>query len=74
MNTFFRWMKWIFDGKPMVTYNGFNCGCCGKWITQKIEIPEYKSCGRWWDTIDLCNRCANVKQDCTTTSKQGQIL
>lgn len=55
---FFSYLKWLRQGKPIITYGGFNCGCCGEWIYEKYTIPTYKSCGRWWDTWGLCDKCA----------------
>lgn len=54
MKYFLKWLKWILKGKPMITYPGYNCGCCGKWIEEEFSIPEYKSEGEYWDTIGLC--------------------
>ena len=44
---FFSYLKWLWKGKPVITYDGFNCGCCGEWIYEKYTIPTYKSAGRW---------------------------
>lgn len=42
----------------MLKYPGFHCGCCGKWVDEAFEIPEYQSADPWWDTWGLCNECA----------------
>ena len=52
-----NWLVWLWQGKPMVNYDGFNCGCCGKWVWHQYSVPTYKSDGSWWDTWDLCNDC-----------------
>lgn len=57
MKHFFRWLKWLKNGKPYLSYKGFNCGCCGAWESEPFKIPEYKSCGKWWDTWGLCKKC-----------------
>ncbi len=54
-----KWLKWILKGKPIIKYEGYNCGCCGKWVNEKFSVPEYKSVGRWWDTWGLCDGCFN---------------
>jgi len=59
---FLRWLKWLRDGKPMIAYPGFHCGCCGKWVNRPFKIPAYKSVDSWADTIDLCDdelRCVS---------------
>lgn len=57
---FFAWLKWVLKGKPMVHYNGFHCGVCGKWVNDPFEIPEYRSVGGWWDTWGLCEECRDA--------------
>jgi hypothetical protein len=32
---------WILRGKPMLTYHGFHCGCCGKWWDLDYYVPDY---------------------------------
>ena len=46
--------QWKRDGRPMVHYDGFQCGCCGRWHDIPFEIPQYESVGEWWDTVGLC--------------------
>lgn len=58
---FIRYIKWILKRKPYLTYEGYNCGCCGNWINEKFSIPEYKSAGKWWDTWGLCDKCGNAR-------------
>jgi len=57
----FRWirktklkLKWIKNGRPVIKYAGFHCGCCGRWWPIPFEIPEYDSAGKWWDTWGIC--------------------
>jgi hypothetical protein len=40
MRRFFYYLRWIFRGKPTITYSGYNCGCCGKWYD---EIHVHKN-------------------------------
>jgi hypothetical protein len=51
---FFRWLKWLKDGKPRTDYPGFHCGLCGAWTEQEFSVPEYLSNGEWWDTWKVC--------------------
>jgi hypothetical protein len=51
---FLKFTKWLLNKKPFVTYEGFHCGICGKWIEKQITIPKYKSNGFWFDTWGLC--------------------
>lgn len=53
----FYYLKWVKNRKPIITYNGFHCGCCGEYITEKFEIAAYKSNGEWCDTWGLCKKC-----------------
>jgi len=48
-----RW-KWKRAGSPMVSYDGFMCGCCGELWDRPFRIAAYRSVGEWWDTIGLC--------------------
>jgi len=52
---FFAWLKWVWKGKPMIHYEGYHCGLCGKWVNKPFEIPEYQSDGEWWDTWGVCD-------------------
>lgn len=54
---FFSWIKWLCNNKPMLSYDGFHCGCCGNWTKKDFQVPTYKSVGKDWDTIGLCNKC-----------------
>ena len=58
-----KWIKWRIKGRPKITYSGFNCGCCGNWVTESFQIPEYKSVGEWEDTWGVCEECGNYCQD-----------
>lgn len=49
-----RYIRWIMDGKPMIQYSGFHCGCCGKWWAIPFEVAEYESGGEWWDGWGVC--------------------
>ena len=57
MKNLLRKIQWFFQGMPTVTYDGANCGCCGKWIDKKITLP---SCAFFWGW-DLCKECENGK-------------
>lgn len=57
MKNFFRYLMWLLKEKPAVNYQGFNCGCCGVWVSENYSIPAYKSYGKWWDTWGLCDVC-----------------
>lgn len=46
--------QWKRAGRPMVHYDGFHCGCCGRWHGIPFEIPLYESVGKQWDTWGLC--------------------
>ena len=47
-------LKWIWKGRLMLDYSGYHCGCCGRWIDDPIQVPEYESVGEWGDAIGLC--------------------
>ena len=57
MRKFFRWLKWLKNGKPYLSYKGFNCNLCGAWVEEPFKVPEYKSVGEWWDTWGICKKC-----------------
>ena len=50
-------VMWILKGSKMVSYTGFNCGCCGKWVGLPFKIPTYISGGRMIDTWGICDKC-----------------
>lgn len=54
---FFRWLKWLRDGKPVLTYPGYRCGGCGAWVDEEYTVPTYKSHGAWADYWDYCPKC-----------------
>ncbi len=56
---FFQWVKWLWDGKPTITYPGFWC-VCGAWTQEKFSIPTYESCGESWDALGTCLKCAKL--------------
>lgn len=57
MKRLFAYFKWLWQGKPMKKYTGFNCGCCGAWNDTPFEIPTYQSYGEWYDTWGICPDC-----------------
>lgn len=59
----FRWLKWIFEGRPTIKYPGKNCGCCGTWIGEEFTIPAYQSNGGWWDTWGLCEKGTGCRKN-----------
>jgi len=57
MNRIERWIRifrWLWWGCPMVIYEGYWCGCCGKHWSELLVIPTFNSYGEWWDTWYLC--------------------
>ena len=50
----FAKLKWILSGKPMISYPGFHCGCCGKWNAIPFSLPKYLSMGEWIDGWGVC--------------------
>lgn len=54
MRRFLRKIKWYLQGKPMLEYEGVNCGACGRWLNAPISVPEWESNGKWWDTWGIC--------------------
>ena len=54
---FFKWLWWKLTGSKILLYNGYHCGCCGKWVTNVFKIPKYLSQGDYWDTWGLCPDC-----------------
>jgi hypothetical protein len=54
---FFRWLKWLKNDKPYLSYPGFHCGLCGAWEAEPFKIPEHQSLGKWWDTWGVCKKC-----------------
>ena len=56
-NKMFSYLLWIFKGRKYIEYNGYHCGCCGKWTEEKLRVPKYKSGGKWWDTWGFCDNC-----------------
>lgn len=72
----FRKIKWYFQGKPMLSYPGYRCGCCGKWINEPFEIPTYESCGEYWDGWGTCpgKGCQNaIGPDITEKLKKRKL-
>jgi len=49
-----REWRWRRSGRPTITYDGFHCGCCGRWWGIPFEVRTIDSAGRWWDTWGLC--------------------
>jgi hypothetical protein len=54
------YLNWVKNGKPMIKYPGFHCGCCGCWTEFEFEVPECDS-DDWWDTWGLCEKCSSIK-------------
>ena len=54
MRKLISWLTWKLKGCPVITYHGYHCGLCGKWVKEQFSIPTYKSSGKWWDTWGLC--------------------
>ena len=57
-----RW-QWKRSGSPMIHYEGFNCGCCGRWHDTSFDVPTYESVGANWDTWGLCPKGAGCCAD-----------
>ena len=58
-----RKIKWLLNGKPVLKYSGFCCGLCGKWVDREFAIPEWRSCGTWWDTWGMCDECGEGHEE-----------
>lgn len=52
-----KFLKWLIEDRPYITYEGYHCGCCGHWVDEEFSIPTHKSYGKWADTWGLCNKC-----------------
>ena len=50
---------WRLKGSEYVTYEGFHCDICGRWVNESIKIPAYMSAGEWWDTWGTCYECSS---------------
>lgn len=64
-----NYIGWLIEGKPYIDYEGYHCGCCGKWTARKFKIPKYQSHGKWGDTWGLCKQCESpentyIPEDC----------
>lgn len=57
IRNFFRWLVWLARGKPVVSYPGFHCGICGRWVWEDFDVPEYLSAGKDSDTWGVCPGC-----------------
>lgn len=60
---FFAWLRWVIKGRPYITYEGYHCGLCRKWMVASFAIREYESEGEWMDTWGICKECIRVKRD-----------
>lgn len=61
-----RGIKWLSRGAPSIYYEGYHCGCCGKWWGIPFVVSEFDSAGEWWDTWGLCPQgkgCNTAKED-----------
>lgn len=47
-------ISWLIRGKPLLEYQGYTCGLCGKGWKIPFSIPDYQSHGDWWDTWGVC--------------------
>jgi len=47
-------IKWLWQGAPMIYYEGYHCGCCGNWVNKPFIISTLQSQGKWWDGWGLC--------------------
>ena len=34
-------LRWWLRGSPTISYPGYNCGLCGKWIAESFEVIDY---------------------------------
>jgi len=59
----YRKLIWFFNKKPMIKYNGFHCGLCGKWVNESFKVPTYDSDGEYWDTVGVCETCLGDKDN-----------
>lgn len=57
---FLKYVIWLLKGKPTISYTGFSCGMCGKWVDMNYKIAKYLSAGAWMDTTGFCNECLSV--------------
>jgi len=48
--------------KELIYYDGFNCGCCGKWWNISFTVLKRKSQGEQWDTWGLCPKGKGCNQ------------
>jgi len=61
VNRIFSYVAWLFSGRKTIDYPGYHCGCCGKWVDKPFSIPEYDSCGKFADTVEICEECNKVR-------------
>jgi len=59
----FKWLAWLCRGKPMRHYDGYHCGCCGRWVAKPFDVPAYQSIGQWADGWGLCEYCEDLDYD-----------
>lgn len=45
---------WLWEGCPMIRYERFRCGACGKGYHIPFCVPTFDSLGGWWDTWSVC--------------------
>jgi len=68
-----EYIKWLQEGKPMITYEGFHCGLCGRWEDEEFSIPKYKSDGEWWDTWGICSQCIKEYEENKESNNDNRI-
>jgi len=69
-----KFLKWLIEGRPHVTYEGYHCGCCGSWEDEEFSIPTYKSYGKWADTWGLCSKCREPEKEEIKNEKSKRKL
>jgi hypothetical protein len=60
IKSIFNCIYWILRGKPMVQYRGYECVTCKNWIGEPINIPDYISLGKLYDTWGICAICRDA--------------
>jgi len=44
----FKNIKWLFNGRPMIIYPGYYCGCCGKYCEEEHKVKNYYTKKDWF--------------------------
>lgn len=66
-------LRWLSHGAPMIYYEGYTCGCCGKGWKRPFVIPEFQSCGHWWDTWGLCPEGEGCNKESKVSNKYSFV-